>query len=69
MKYFNYYRIKSKGNYVWSIRLFYHTVRVRLEKVKNKWRLNLKYMKLYNLDLIPFYYEVGFIKYSEKKDN
>lgn len=69
MKYFNYYRTKSKGNYVWSIRLFYHTVNIRLEKVKNKWRLNLKYMKLYNLDLIPFYYEVGFIKYPEKKDN
>jgi hypothetical protein len=63
MRYFNYYRIKSKSNYVWSVRFFSHTFRLRVEHVEDTWRYDFKHLKLYKLDLIPFYYEVGFLQY------
>jgi len=69
MKYFSYYRIKSKKYNVWSIRFFSHCCRLRTEKVNNKWRYNIQYLKLYELDLIPLYYEVGLLKYPIKEKN
>jgi len=69
MRYFDYYHITSQFYYVWCVRIFSHSFRLRLDKSNKKWRLTFKHYKLCNLDLLPLYYEVGLIKYQNNKDN
>lgn len=66
MKHFNYYLINEKYYKVLSIRIFQHTFRILIKRLNQKWTFDFNHMKLEQLNIIPLYYEVGFIKYKNE---
>lgn len=64
MKVFNFYKIKSPGYKVWCLKFYKHTFHFSMLKVKRKWKLKITHIRLDDLDIIPLYYEVGFLKYK-----
>lgn len=62
MRHICFYQIKEKYNYVCSLRIKDYVWTLRAKKIKHYWHFKFKYHKLEYLDIVGFYYEIGWIK-------
>jgi hypothetical protein len=59
MPWFNFYHVKDKTSFVWSIRLKHQVCVLRRDKINYKWKWKFIYYKLEYLDIVGLYHEVG----------